>query len=85
MKKIALAIDGNHISAHFGRCPSYLFVEIDNNEIINREEIANPGHEMGSIPKLINEHHADSIICGGMGHRAQALFQQYNITPILGV
>lgn len=85
MKKIALAIDGNKISAHFGRCPNYLFVEIDGKKIIKQTKLANPGHERGLIPKFIHEQGADTIICGGMGFRAQQFFQQYGVTPILGI
>lgn len=62
-----------------------MFVEIENGEIKNRTVLANPGHEMGSIPKFINEHKANTIICGGMGHRAKNIFEQYQITPILGI
>ncbi len=85
MKKIALAIDGNHISAHFGRCPSYLFVEFEGQEIKSRVEIPNPGHERGSIPNFIHSHGAEAIVCGGMGYRAQQFFTDFGITPIMGI
>ena len=85
MRKVAIAVDGDNVSAHFGRCPSYLFVEMEGNTIINKNLIQNPGHQRGSIPEFINEHGAKTIICGGMGHRAQQAFQEYGITPIMGI
>ena len=47
MKRIALACDDNlglegQMSAHFGRCPCYTLVEVEDGEIVKTEVIANP-------------------------------------------
>ena len=37
--KIAISTDGEYVSGHFGRCPSFTVVEIEENEIKNKEII----------------------------------------------
>jgi predicted Fe-Mo cluster-binding NifX family protein len=83
--RIALSTDGGYISAHFGRCPAYTIVDIEEGRIINREEISNPGHQPGFLPQFLSQRGVDCIIAGGMGPRAQALFSQQNIETIIGV
>ncbi len=85
MEKIAIAIDGNNVSAHFGRCPFFAIIELENKKIINKEEIPNPGHRTGFLPKILAEKDVHVIICGGMGKRAQDLFLEKKIKPIIGI
>jgi len=59
--KIAFAAEENKgveglLAYHFGRCPYYVFVEIENNEIKNVETKENPyydRHEPGVVPQFI--------------------------------
>jgi predicted Fe-Mo cluster-binding NifX family protein len=83
--KVAISTDQGYVSAHFGRCLSYTIVEIKEGQVINREEIPNPGHQPGFLPQYLSEKGVNCIIAGGMGPRAQALFAQKNIEPIIGV
>lgn len=83
--KIAISTESGAVSAHFGRCPTYTLVNIENGEIVAREEISNPGHRPGFLPGYLAEKGVDTIIAGGMGPRAQDLFAQNNITAIIGV
>jgi predicted Fe-Mo cluster-binding NifX family protein len=83
--KIAIATDGNYVSAHFGRCPSYTIVDIDNGKVINKEVIDNPGHQPGFIPQFLHKKKVECIIAGGMGRRAIDLFNEYGIQTIVGV
>lgn len=83
--KVAISTDGEQVSAHFGRCPSFTIAEIDNNEIINTTLIDNPGHHPGFLPKFLQEKGVNAIIAGGMGQRAQILFEQSNIQTIMGI
>ena len=85
MVKYAIAIDDGYVSAHFGRCPSYIIISIVDGDIKFQKQYPNPGHERGMIPAFIHDKGVNYMICGGMGHRAQKFFQQYGITPILGV
>jgi predicted Fe-Mo cluster-binding NifX family protein len=83
--KIAVSTEGGSVSAHFGRCPSYTLVEIQDGKIVKREEIPNPGHSPGFLPGYLAEKGVTTIIAGGMGPRAQDLFSGNNIETIIGV
>lgn len=83
--KIAISTDGNVVSAHFGRCPSFTMLEIHEGHEIKREVISNPGHHPGYLPKYFHDLGVTCIIAGGMGNRASVLFDQYGIQPIVGV
>jgi predicted Fe-Mo cluster-binding NifX family protein len=83
--KVAISTDGGSVSAHFGRCPSYTLVEIQDGKVVGRQEIPNPGHSPGFLPQFLSEKGVDAIIAGGMGPRAQGLFAEKNIETIIGV
>ncbi|MBN2443881.1 MAG: NifB/NifX family molybdenum-iron cluster-binding protein [Spirochaetales bacterium] len=83
--KIAISTDGNFVSAHFGRCPSFTLAEIQDGTILGKEIINNPGHHPGYLPVFLRDHGAEYIIAGGMGQRAQILFDQNNIKTIMGI
>ena len=83
--KVAIATDGDFVSAHFGRCPSYTIVEIEDGKLIARYAIPNPGHQPGFLPQFLSQRGVNCIVAGGMGRRAQDLFAQAGIETILGV
>lgn len=85
--KIAIATDGNLVSAHFGHCQTYTIYEVDESKkkVINKEVIENPGHQPGFLPGYLAKLGVNCIIAGGMGPRAQELFAQNNIETITGV
>jgi predicted Fe-Mo cluster-binding NifX family protein len=83
--KVVISTDGQHVSAHFGRCPSFTILEISEGKLIKSETIQNPGHHPGYLPQFFNDMEVNCIIAGGMGGRASELFAQYNIQPILGI
>jgi len=83
--KLAIATEQGHVSAHFGRCPTYTLVDISEGKVTHREEIENPGHQPGFLPRYLSEKSVDTIIAGGMGPRAQGLFAQQGIQTIIGV
>lgn len=83
--KIAISTENNKVCPHFGRAPQFTFVEIENNEVVNKEVLPNPGHTVGSIPQFVNDQGAKCMITGGMGRRAVQFFQQYGIETIMGV
>jgi len=83
--KIAIATEGSTVAQHFGRCPSYTMVEVEERKIIKKENVANPGHEPGFLPKFLSEMGVDFILSGGMGPKAINLFHQNGVEPIIGV
>lgn len=83
--KIAIATDGKFVAQHFGRCPGYTLVEVANGRAKTRMTIPNPGHEPGFLPRYLAKLGVSCIIAGGMGPRAQGLFDEQNIQTITGV
>jgi len=77
--KIAISTDGDEVCPHFGRAPQFTIITIENNELIEKKVVSNPGHTVGSIPNFINAQGATCMIAGGMGNRAIQFFNQYGI------
>ena len=92
MKRIAVACEDNQdldgrISQHFGRCPYYLIVDVEGDEIVKTDTIANPyytQHTPGMVPKFIQEQGAHVLISGGIGPRAIDMFASLGIEVVSG-
>jgi len=82
---IAISTDSGYVCAHFGRAPEFTFVKIENDKVIEKKVLQNPGHSVGSIPQFVNQQGAKYMIAGGMGRRAEDFFNQYGIKVIVGV
>jgi len=90
--KIAFACEDNNgldstIARHFGRCPYYTFVTIENGKIVKVETKENPyfdSHEPGVVPNYIAKEGANVIIAGGMGQRAREWFEKLGIQAVTG-
>lgn len=83
--RVAISTDGESVSAHFGRCPSFTIADINDGKVIGSEVIDNPGHHPGYLPRFLHEKGVDLIIAGGMGNNATQLFSQQNIETLVGV
>lgn len=83
--RIAISTDGGNVSAHFGRCPSFTIVDIENGRVSSREEIPNPGHHPGFLPDFMHKRGVKIIVAGGMGQRAVQLFNEKGIEGMVGV
>ena len=83
--RVAISTDGDFVSAHFGRCPAFTLVDIENNKTVKRTEVANPGHEPGAIPQFLHQKGVNCIIAGGMGARATGFFEEYGIKTVVGI
>ena len=83
--KIAISTDGDAVSAHFGRCPSFTILALENGKIVERKTLDNPGHEPGFLPGFLHEQGAECIIAGGAGPRAITLFEEKGMQVILGI
>lgn len=77
----------SRIAPHFGRCPYFILVDLDGEEIKTVSGITNPfypDHEPGMVPNFIREQEADIMISGGMGGRAIAFFREFGIQTATG-
>jgi len=84
--KIAVPVVNGKLSPHFGHCEAFAMVEADaeTRTIASQELVEAPPHQPGLLPPWLAEQGAETIIAGGMGSRAQALFQQQNIQVVVG-
>ncbi len=91
--RIAFAADSNEgldsaVSMHFGRCPFYVFVDVENGQVQKVETVENPFYydhgAPGQVPSFIANHGANAIVAGGMGPRAIAFFEQLGVEAVTG-
>ncbi len=90
--RIAISADDNNglesvVSPHFGRCPHYILVDVEDQEVKSVLVVDNPyygQHAPGVVPGFIHSQGANVMLTGGMGGRAIAFFEQYGIEAVTG-
>jgi predicted Fe-Mo cluster-binding NifX family protein len=90
--RVAVSADDSNgldsvVSPHFGRCPHYIFVDLEGQEVRQVSAMVNPyygKHSPGQVPKFIHQQRVDVMLTGGMGGRAIGFFQQYGIQAVTG-
>jgi len=90
--RIAVSADNKQgldsvVSPHFGRCPHYILVDVEGNDVTGIQEVDSPfygHHQPGQVPGFIHSLGADVMLAGGMGGRAIMFFQQYGIEGVTG-
>lgn len=83
--KLAIAQDGEIVSAHFGHCESYAIFEMEDGTLARQADLLSPGHEPGRLPAFLAENGVNAVIAGGMGPRAVELFHMNGIEVFLGI
>ena len=90
--RIAVSADNKNgldsvVSPHFGRCPHFILVDLEGQQVQAVQELDNPyyeNHQPGQVPALISSLGADVMLTGGMGGRAIQFFQQLGIEGVTG-
>jgi predicted Fe-Mo cluster-binding NifX family protein len=75
------------VSQHFGRCPYFILVDVEGQEVKAVTAVDNPyygNHIPGQVPAFISSQGADVMLTGGMGGRAVGFFQEYSIEAATG-
>jgi len=75
------------VSYHFGRCPYYTIVEVEDGQVTKGLVVPNTGaagHSPGELPALIKQYGVNVLLTGGMGRRAVDFFTQYGIEGVTG-
>jgi predicted Fe-Mo cluster-binding NifX family protein len=85
--KYAVPVSGGTVCPHFGHCEQFALIDVDEakKQILKKELVDSPGHEPGLLPQWLAEKGVSLVIAGGMGSRAQGLFQQNRIGVITGI
>lgn len=90
--RIAVSAETNQglesqVAHHFGRCPFFALVEVNEDRILDAEVIENPffaAHQPGQVPGFIQQQQADVMLSGGMGGRAIQFFEGFGIETATG-
>ena len=84
--RIAMPVAEKKLCMHFGHCEEFVFIDVDESsgEIVKTESVASPPHQPGLLPQWLAEKGAHVILAGGMGMRAQNLFQANGVKVVLG-
>jgi predicted Fe-Mo cluster-binding NifX family protein len=90
--RIAISADNYNgldsiVSPHFGRCPHFVLVDMDGQDVKDVSAVANPyysNHRPGQVPAFINSHGVNVMLTGGMGRRAIMFFEQFGIQAVTG-
>lgn len=84
-KRIAIPVTQGVLSSHFGHCEIFAIFDVDSeNRVLGRNDVTPPPHEPGTFPAWLRQQGADIIIAGGMGSRAQGLFNESGIQVVVG-
>ena len=90
--RIAVSSESNQgmesrVSPHFGRCPYFVLVDVEEREVLAVDAVENPffgQHQPGQVPGYIKEQEAQVMLSGGMGRRAQGFFGEFGIRVVVG-
>jgi predicted Fe-Mo cluster-binding NifX family protein len=80
----AVPVAEGKLCAHFGHCDQFALIETEKGQIKGKAMHTPPPHEPGVLPAWLREMGANIIIAGGMGSRAQDLFNQNGIRVVTG-
>ncbi len=84
--KIAIPLADGKLSLHFGHCARFALIDVDPQAktILQRQDIEAPPHAPGLLPPWLAERGVNLIIAGGMGQRAQGMFNEQGIAVLVG-
>ena len=84
--KVAVPTSGGKLAAHFGHCEQFSLFDVDQEKkcITNKELLDAPPHEPGLLPRWLADKGVSLVVAGGMGSRAINLFQENNISVVIG-
>ena len=82
--KFAIPLAQGMLCAHFGHSENFAIVDTQDGQIKSKELLTPPPHEPGVLPRWLQELGVNVVIAGGMGRRAQDLFNQNGIKVVVG-
>ena len=84
-KRLAIPTDNGQLSQHFGHSPLFVFYDIEDGKIINKEEKTPPPHAEGTIPMFLVKEGATDLLTGGIGPKAVQILYNKGINVYVGV
>ncbi|MCI8455373.1 MAG: DUF134 domain-containing protein [Lachnospiraceae bacterium] len=83
--RIAVTYENGEIFQHFGHTEQFKIYDVQEGKIVSSEVVGTGGSGHGALAGVLHTLHADTLICGGIGHGAQAALAAENIRLYGGV
>jgi ATP-binding protein involved in chromosome partitioning len=83
-RRIALPLDGDRLSSHFGHAGKFAIYDVEGDEIVNQRSLVPPPHAPGVIPSWLAEQGVNVVITGGLGRKALSAFTEAGIEVVPG-
>ena len=80
-----LDMEGERLSAHFGRAPFFAWFEVKDGKVVERGVVSNDSEHFGGVglpPERIGMLKPDAVVTTGMGMRAISMFQQMGVAVL---
>ncbi|XMB87178.1 NifB/NifX family molybdenum-iron cluster-binding protein [Mycoplasmatota bacterium WC44] len=81
--KVAVAVNNNNVSKHFGKTEGFMLFDIQNKEVISREYYNNSINSGCGITSELTDLGVKSLVVGGMGENAKRKVEAQNIEVYL--
>jgi ATP-binding protein involved in chromosome partitioning len=81
---IALPLDGDRLSTHFGHSSRFGIYDVKGSQIVAERFLTPPPHAPGVIPSWLKENGVEVVLASGLGRRAIAMFEEAGITVVTG-
>lgn len=82
--KYAITCVNQEVFQHFGKCPSFLLVDIENQQVQRQEMLDANGSGHGALAALLANANVQILVCGGIGEGAKSALSNANIEIIGG-
>jgi predicted Fe-Mo cluster-binding NifX family protein len=84
--KIAIPTVNEQLARHFGHCQEFTIFDVDEDtgSVEGSTKTDPPPHEPGVLPRWLHQQGVDVVLAGGMGRRAQGLFEENDIEVVVG-
>ena len=83
--RIAIPYENGNIFQHFGRSEAFKFYDVDGGAVTATAVVSTNGSGHGALAGFLAAHHADAVICGGIGGGAQSALTEAGIRFYGGV
>jgi predicted Fe-Mo cluster-binding NifX family protein len=83
-QRIALPLDGDRLSTHFGHAAKFGIYDVGGGTVIEEKAAVPPPHAPGVIPSWLAKQGVSVVIAGGLGRKAMAAFEKEGIEVISG-
>ena len=83
---VAIPVTDGRLCTHFGHCEQFALFNVDvtDRQILGSRQIDPPPHQPGLLPRWLHDEGANVVIAGGMGKRAQDIFNEQGIRVVVG-